>query len=72
MKKGDTIELEVIKYSFEGKGIAKIDNKLISPELKNPTEQHKTNYVVFVNGAYPGDIVKAKLRKIKKSFAESQ
>jgi 23S rRNA (uracil1939-C5)-methyltransferase len=66
-KKGDIIEVQIDKYAFEGKGIAKISkSKLLG---LNDTEDE--NYVVFVNSAYPGDKVKAKLKKIKKSFAEA-
>ena len=34
-------------------------------------ESEEKNYVVFVNGSYPGDIVKARLLKIKNSYAEA-
>ena len=61
MNKGDILELKIEKYAFEGKGIAKI-------EKENSQEK---KFVVFVNGAYPGDVVKAKLKKIKKSYAEA-
>ncbi|MDR3626121.1 MAG: 23S rRNA (uracil(1939)-C(5))-methyltransferase RlmD [Ignavibacteriaceae bacterium] len=63
MKKGDVLELEIEKYAFEGRGIAKIN--------KTPAEEG-TKYVVFVDGSYPGDKVKAELRKIKKSYAEAK
>ncbi len=73
MKKGDTIELRITGYAFEGKGVAKINKSLIKP---NPdlteAERRKENYVVFVEGAYPGDVVVAQLRKIKGSFAEAK
>ncbi len=70
MKKGDTLELQIEKYAFEGKGIAKIDKNIIRPELKNGNDEKK--YVVFVHGAYPGDTVEAQLRKIKNSYAEAK
>ncbi|HVO76213.1 MAG TPA: 23S rRNA (uracil(1939)-C(5))-methyltransferase RlmD [Ignavibacteriaceae bacterium] len=63
MKKGDIISLEIEKYAFEGKGIAKINV---------PGNSGEKNYVVFVDGAYPGDKVSAKLTKIKKSYAEAK
>ncbi len=63
MKKGDQLELEIEKYAFEGKGIAKINKD---------SEQEDSKYVVFVHGAYPGDKVKAQLTKIKKSYAEGK
>lgn len=63
MKKGDILELEIEKYAFEGRGISKIN--------RTPSEGD-TKYVVFVDGSYPGDKVKAELRKIKKSYAEAK
>jgi 23S rRNA (uracil1939-C5)-methyltransferase len=63
VKKGDILELEIEKYGFEGRGIAKIN--------KTPAEV-ETKYVVFVDGSYPGDKVRAELRKIKKSYAEAK
>ena len=69
MKKGDLIELEIEKYAFEGKGISKISKQLIQPSSNQNDEK---NYVVFVNGSYPGDKVSARLLKIKKSFAEAK
>ena len=61
MNKGDILEFEIEKYAFEGKGIARIDTENSSGK----------KFIVFVNGAYPGDIVKARLKKIKKSYAEA-
>lgn len=61
MKKGDIIELDITDYAFEGKGIAKIQK-----------DDNEKKYVIFVNGSYPGDTVKAELRNIKKSYAESK
>lgn len=66
MKKGDIMELDIEAYAFEGKGIAKIVNNSSDSENKN------SKFVIFVNGAYPGDKVKAQLTKIKKSYAESK
>ena len=68
IKKGDIIELQIEKYAFEGKGIAKVSKSKLTG-IDAPDEDE--NYVVFVNGAYPGDKVKASLKKIKKSFAEA-
>jgi len=72
LKKGDTLELEITKYAAEGKGIAKINRNIIKP-VQDTEQQVKNeeNYVVFVQGAYPGDKVTAQLRKIKKSYAEA-
>jgi 23S rRNA (uracil1939-C5)-methyltransferase len=61
MKKGTEIELQIEDYAFEGKGIARIDQ-----------EGSNKKFVVFVHGAYPGDKVKAQIRKKKKSYAEAK
>ena len=71
MKKGDIIELKIDRYAFEGKGLAKIDKDLIVPGAKKE-EGKPNNYVVFADGSYPGDTVKAMLLKIKNSYAESK
>jgi len=72
LKKGDTLELEITKYAAEGKGIARINRNIIKPaEDARQQENNENNYVVFVQGAYPGDKVTAQLRKIKKSYAEA-
>ncbi|MBT8378634.1 MAG: 23S rRNA (uracil(1939)-C(5))-methyltransferase RlmD [Ignavibacteria bacterium] len=60
MKKGDLVELRVEKYAFEGKGIATVNN-----------QDSADGFVVFVKGAYPGDVVSAKIVKKKKSYAEA-
>ena len=65
MNKGDLITLNVERYAFEGKGIARIDSEL------NPEISESDSFIVFVNGAYPGDKVSAKIKKIKKSYAEA-
>jgi len=72
LKKGDTLDLKIIKYATEGKGIAKINRNIIKPaQDEQPQDNTEDNYVVFVQGAYPGDKVTAHLRKIKKSYAEA-
>ncbi|MCW8812376.1 MAG: 23S rRNA (uracil(1939)-C(5))-methyltransferase RlmD [Chlorobium sp.] len=65
MNKGDLVTLNVERYAFEGKGIAKIDGE------SNPEYSDSDSFIVFVNGAYPGDKVSAKIKKIKKSYAEA-
>lgn len=68
IKKGEIIELSISKYAFEGKGIARISkDKLLGKE----SETSEENYVVFVQNAYPEDVVKARLTKIKNSYAEA-
>lgn len=62
MKKGDILKFTIDKYAFEGKGICRISKD----------GEEESNYVVFVDGAYPGDTVEARLIKIKKSFAEAK
>lgn len=69
MKKGDIVELHIEKYAFEGKGIAKVSKSQLLGLSGDETDDK--NYVVFVNGSYPGDTVKARLLKIKNSFAEA-
>ncbi|MFA6599094.1 MAG: 23S rRNA (uracil(1939)-C(5))-methyltransferase RlmD [Ignavibacteriaceae bacterium] len=63
MKRNDIVELTIQSYAYEGKGVAKI------PVEKNGETK---DFVVFVQHAYPGDVVKAELRKIKKSYAEAR
>ncbi|HSW54348.1 MAG TPA: 23S rRNA (uracil(1939)-C(5))-methyltransferase RlmD [Ignavibacteriaceae bacterium] len=65
MNKGDVIQIKVERYAFEGKGIGKVD-------LENPSgNSEPDSFIVFVNGAYPGDLVSAKIKKLKKSYAEA-
>jgi 23S rRNA (uracil1939-C5)-methyltransferase len=54
-KKGDIIEVQIENMGFEGSGIGRING----------------DFVVFVPKSVPGDIVKAKIRKTKKNFAEA-
>jgi 23S rRNA (uracil1939-C5)-methyltransferase len=66
MKKGEVLELDIESYAFEGKGIAKIpfeDAELAASGKK---------FVIFVNDSYPGDKVKAQLRRKKRSYAEAK
>jgi 23S rRNA (uracil1939-C5)-methyltransferase len=69
IKKGDIAEFQIEKYAFEGKGIAKVSkNELLGLNEENGNEKI---YVVFVQGSYPSDTVKARLLKIKNSYAEA-
>ncbi len=66
MKKGDIIQIKVDKYAFEGKGIGKVD-------IEGSSENSEPDsFIVFVNGAYPGDTVLAKIKKLKKTYAEAR
>jgi len=56
MKRNDILELTIQSYAYEGKGVAKI------PVEKDGVTK---DFVVFVQHAYPGDVVKAEIRKIK-------
>ena len=51
--RGDTVELEIHDYAFGGRGISRI-----------PTEEG--SYVVFVDNAFPGQLVKAKIETKRK------
>ncbi len=67
MKKGESFEFDIESYAFEGKGICKLpieDNDELAAEGKK--------FVVFVNGSYPGDKVKAQIRRKKRGYAEAK
>jgi len=65
LNKGDIIKVKVDKYAFEGKGIGKI-------HFENSSgSSDSDSFIVFVNGAYPGDTVSAKIKKLKKTYAEA-
>lgn len=69
IKKGDIVEFQIEKYAFEGKGIAKVSkNEMLGLSEENGNEK---NYVVFIQGSYPGDRVRARLLKIKNSYSEA-
>jgi 23S rRNA (uracil1939-C5)-methyltransferase len=58
-KRADVITVEISGYAFGGKGVAKI-----------PTDDG--DYVVFVDNAFPGQTVKARVAKKRKRFAEAK
>ncbi|MBL1215553.1 MAG: 23S rRNA (uracil(1939)-C(5))-methyltransferase RlmD [Ignavibacteriae bacterium] len=62
MKKGEIHEFEIESYAFEGKGICKV-------AVDEDKERKK---VVFIQGAYPGDVVKAEVRRVKRSYIEAR
>ena len=53
--KDEILELNIKDIGFEGKGIARTGD----------------DFVVFVNNTVPGDIVKARIKKVKKNLAEA-
>jgi len=67
LKKGEIHEFVIEDYAFEGKGIARV-------KLEEGAEEfgEDKKFVVFVNGSYPGDKVKALLTKVKKRYAEGR
>jgi 23S rRNA (uracil1939-C5)-methyltransferase len=67
LKKGDLLELDIISYAFEGKGVAKIIK-----EYPTQNESDAKKYVIFVAGSYPGDKVIALITKIRTSYAEAR
>lgn len=62
MKKDDVLELKIESYAYEGRGIAKLVLNEEEPEKK---------YIVFVDKTYPGDVVKAIIKKKKSNYAEA-
>ena len=68
MKKNDIVELIIESYAYEGKGIAKIKQS----ELNHVNNNNDKKYVIFVHNSYPGDTVKAKVLKLKKSYGEAK
>lgn len=58
MKPGEILELEISAYAFEGKGIARV-------------QSGEKTFVIFVEHAYPGDTVRAKIKRRKKNYAEA-
>lgn len=58
-QRGEIVELEIEGYAFGGRGIAKI-----------PSEEGQ--YIVFIDNAFPGQLVKAKIDAKRKRFAEAK
>lgn len=57
MKKGDILELTITDYAVGGKGICKV-----------PTE--KGDFVIFIENAFPGQVVKARVFNKRTKYAE--
>ncbi len=58
-QRGEVIEVTITDYAFGGNGIAKLE-----------TDQGE--FVVFVNNAFPGQVVQAKIEKKKKRYCEAK
>jgi len=59
MNRGEVIEVKISEYAFGGRGIAKL-----------PTDDGF--FVVFVDNCFPGQTVRARMKKKKKKFAEAK
>ncbi len=59
LTRGDIVELTIHAYSFGGRGISRI-----------PIED--SHFIIFVDNAFPGQIVKAKIDVKRKNHAEAQ
>ena len=59
MKRGDVITVSITDYAFGGKGIAKV-------------ETENGEYVIFVENAFPGQTVEARIAKKRKRYAEAK
>jgi 23S rRNA (uracil1939-C5)-methyltransferase len=57
--RNQVVDLEIDGYAFGGRGIARIT-------------EGEQSYVVFVDNAFPGQIVRAKIDKKKKRYAEAK
>ncbi len=57
--RAEVVELEITDYAFGGRGIAKV-----------PTEEGF--YVVFVDNTFPGQLVRARIEKKRKRYAEAK
>ncbi|MBV9466685.1 MAG: TRAM domain-containing protein, partial [Solirubrobacterales bacterium] len=53
---GDELELRVDSLAFGGAGVARTDG----------------GYVVFVDGGFPGDVVRARVHERKRSYAHAR
>ncbi|MBK7104737.1 MAG: 23S rRNA (uracil(1939)-C(5))-methyltransferase RlmD [Ignavibacteriae bacterium] len=68
MKKNDIVELTIENYAFEGKGIARINQAQLD-HISNDVDK---KYVIFVHNSFPGDVVNARILKLKKSYGEAK
>jgi len=59
LQRAQEIDLEIVDYAFGGRGIARI-------------QTDKGPFVIFVDNAFPGQLVRAKIETKRKSFAEAK
>ncbi len=57
--RGQELELRIQDLAFEGKGIAKV-------------ETEKGHYIIFIANTLPGQLVRCKMVKVKKAYAEAR
>lgn len=58
-QRGEIVDLEISDYAFGGRGIAKISNE-------------NGRFIVFVDNAFPGQLVRAKIDVKRKQHAEAK
>lgn len=63
IKKGLALELVITDLAFGGRGVASV---------KNDDNEDKKDFVVFVDGALPGQTVMAKITNKKRRYAEAK
>ncbi len=59
IQRGQEIDLQIEDYAFGGRGIAKIQTE-------------RGTFIVFVDNAFPGQLVRAKIQTLRKTFAEAK
>lgn len=66
IKKGLELELDIVDLAFGGKGVAKVP--ISTPNSELPTQ----NFIIFVDGALPGQKVLGKISVKKRRHAEAK
>lgn len=59
LQRAQEIDLQIVDYAFGGRGIARI-------------QTDKGPFVIFVDNAFPGQLVRAKIETKRKTFAEAK
>lgn len=59
LQRAQEIDLQIVDYAFGGRGIARI-------------QTDKGPFVIFVDNAFPGQLVRAKIETNRKTFAEAK